>query len=101
MLSERERLRIASLIAADVEGGFVEVTDGAQTVRVPVQNITVTADSVIVEGTFGEAEANFEWTDRRILTANGELVDSDPGDHGRKVAGSVWGVQAVIKLTTN
>lgn len=100
MLSDRQRLRLAQGLLADLEGGFMEAVNGTQSARVPLQEIAATVNGVTVVATFGELDANFEWSDRRILTADGELVDSDPGDHGRKVMGAVWTVQAQIELTT-
>jgi hypothetical protein len=97
-LSRAVRERLARVLASDLEGGYVEVVNGAQSERVPISAVRVVGDEVTVIGTFGQSQGNFEWSERRLVSAAGEIVDTEVRDFGRKAIGSVWGVEAAIVI---
>lgn len=66
--------------------GLVTDDQGRQAIRLELQ------------ATFGESEANFDWAVRQVVTARGVVVDSTPEDHGRKVSGAVWTLNASLDL---
>lgn len=66
--------------------------------QVPLQRIEVTPTGIVAMAEFGERDGNFNWTERLLLTARGELVDARAGDFGRKIMGAVWTVEAVIEM---
>lgn len=48
--------------------------------------------------TFGERDANFEWAERGVVTAQGVLLDRSVEDQGRKVLGAIWTLEAALVL---
>lgn len=48
--------------------------------------------------TFTEQEANFDWAERGVVTAQGVLLDRAVGDQGRKVLGAIWTLEAQLEL---
>jgi hypothetical protein len=101
MLTPEGLARWAELLARDLQGGVVIVRDGdgsAQEAKAPIENAGAEAGAVTVLATFPEDAANFEWKVRYITTADGVIVDREALDMGRKAAGSVWRVEAVLEL---
>lgn len=98
-LSDRQRVRLAQLVAADLDGGFIEVVSDTETARVAIASVTMNGAEVTATGAFGQLEGNFAWTERRLLNANGELVDVERQDFGRKATGMVWSVEAAILIS--
>jgi hypothetical protein len=82
------------------------LADGRLVVRNGSQEASANFDSTpAVDGreitftaTFGEGVANFEWSSRDVVSAEGVVIDRDVADMGRKAAGAVWTVDAVLEL---
>lgn len=51
-----------------------------------------------LRGTFGEPDANFEWLETGVVSAQGVLIDRAVGDQGRKVFGSIWVTEAQLEI---
>lgn len=100
MLTPEGAKRILEIVAADIEGGAIVVTDGEQSASVTIEKVTIDDDgaSVLVQGTFGEDAANFEWKQRKVVTAKGIVLDLDEEDGGRKAKGSVWSLGVSLDL---
>lgn len=56
------------------------------------------AVELVMRGTFGEQDANFEWAERGVVSAQGVLIDRAVGDNGRKPLGAIWQVEARLRL---
>lgn len=48
-----------------------------------------------------ETAAVGEWTDRRVLTSDGVLLDEEADDLGRKILGAIWDVEVHIHLLSS
>ncbi len=84
-------------------GAWIVVSDGAgeSAVATIAEARTVEQDgaySVVAAATFGEEEANFEWSKRSIKLADGTVIDADETDAGRKVAGAEWAYEVTIDV---
>jgi hypothetical protein len=89
---------VAGLLASQLEGGQLEISDGnGGTARADMTVVTQQA-VVVCSATFGEQQANFEWRVRRVLDRAGQAVDEHAEDMGRKSAGAVWTLEADIEL---
>lgn len=56
------------------------------------------AVELVLRSTFGEDQANFEWAERGVVSAQGILIDRAVGDNGRKPLGAIWQVEARLRL---
>lgn len=96
--------RLAELLAEDLKGGAVIVTDGdnepgeTQTARASIADVQVDGSTVTVRATFDEQDGNFDWRARRVATSSGVIVDLEVSDMGRKAAGAVWTVEATLEV---
>jgi hypothetical protein len=83
-------------------GGFIEVGAGSDTDRQPIRNFVVAqadgATRLTVDAEFGEERANFDWSQRSVLTKQGVVIDVEADDGGRKAVGSVWEIEIDIDL---
>jgi hypothetical protein len=98
MLSPDQVQRLLAVVAEDARGGFIEAIGEQAQSRVPIDGVTLTGGGVQVTGTFGEQDGNFDWTARRVLDANGRVIDERTGDFGRKIMGAVWTVEVTVGL---
>lgn len=57
----------------------------------------IVGGQITFTATFGEADANFEWSSRELVSGLGVVIDREAQDLGRK-AGGEWTLQAVIDL---
>lgn len=85
-----------------IQGGFIEVGSGSETDRQPIQNFVVAqvdgATRLTVDAEFGEEAANFDWSQRTVLTKSGVVIDVEQEDGGRKAQGSIWSIEVDIDL---
>lgn len=80
-------------------GGAIEVANGTERALSQLDaEPVVEGKALTVVATFGETDANFEWSERRVLSAAGVVIDVDATDQGRKAPGSVWVIEAEIEL---
>jgi hypothetical protein len=105
MLSADGAKWLAGLIAAQLlEGAWIVVSNGSgESAVATITDAKVgTADDgsaiVIAGATFGEADANFEWSKRSIKLKDGTVIDDDITDAGRKVEGAVWAYEVTIDV---
>lgn len=90
----------ASDLATRLQGCQVTVEQDPDTrTTVPANSVTRDGATVTVTAEFGEGEANFEWRVRRVLHADGWVIDELTADMGRKVEGQVWDLEAQIEVT--
>lgn len=82
----------ADALATLLQGGSLSVSDGSQTAVAQLDDgFPVVRDGVVVlQATFSEQEANFEWASRAVRTVAGVELDVEPQDLGRKAPGAVW-----------
>ena len=57
----------------------------------------VEGGSIVFQATFGPGEANFEWR-REGIRVDGQTIESEDVDAGRKATGSTWTTQVTIDL---
>lgn len=100
MFTERGLAYLAKSLAADLENAQIVVTDGDNQDGASVTSVTVDGPEVTATAVFGEDKANFDWTERWLIL-NGEVIDREAGDFGRKSAGAVWTIDAVVDLRAN
>lgn len=88
-------------IAVVLLGGSLRVTGRGGTLSAPFDAgyPRVEEQTVVVKATFGERDANFEWSKVEVLTADGVALDIDESDHGRKSTGSIWTLETHVQLT--
>lgn len=84
-------------------GSWIVVSDGAgeSAVATIAEARTVEVEgaySVEATATFGEGEANFEWSKRSIKLADGTVIDADDTDAGRKALGAEWTYAVTIEV---
>jgi hypothetical protein len=79
-------------------GGKIAVSDGEQVAEAAIEAVKSRdeGNSVLVIATFGEDQANFEWTESAILLADGTRVDETTQDRGRKAQGAIWTFEAAL-----
>lgn len=87
-------------IAVVLLGGSLRVTGRGGSISAPFDAgfPRVEEQTVVVKATFGERDANFEWSKVEVLTADGVAIDVDETDHGRKSTGSIWTLETHVKL---
>lgn len=107
MLTQEGQAWLAALIAGELEGGSVLVSDGDQSAQAPIERIDaqrVTASDgvesfrVMALATFGENDANFEWLESAVVLADGTEVDRTVEDRGRKAQGAIWSIEAALDV---
>lgn len=84
-------------------GGRLVIRGGSDSASAPFDGVprVEAGDSgalLVVEATFGEDAANFEWATREVVSAGGVVVDRHDEDQGRKVQGQVWTLEAQLEL---
>lgn len=79
----------------------VAVSDGDREAVVPAQISPAAGGELQVTGLFGADEANFNWNRTEIRSGEGVVIDADDVDLGRKGAGSVWTMEAVLEIPTS
>ena len=98
MLTEDGRAAVAEALAQRLEGGSLEVVNGSQSARQAFDSSPEIADGLVrVAATFGEQDANFEWSERRVLDAAGTVIDAEKQDLGRKAEGAVMALTVEIE----
>jgi hypothetical protein len=84
------RLNGSETAQAAMDAGFPRldgvVEDGARFHRVTFR------------ATFAEDQANFDWLERGVVSAQGVLIDRSVQDQGRKAPGSIWTLEAALDL---
>lgn len=79
----------------------IRVTDGGDGVATTViTEKTIDGAELSLQGEFESEFANFEWSRYEVLDADGRVLDAKDQDMGRKAAGSIWEVGALIRLPT-
>jgi hypothetical protein len=53
--------------------------------------------TITLRATFGEQDANFEWSSRDVVSDQGVVIDHEEHDFGRKQGGE-WTLEAAIDL---
>lgn len=85
-----------------ISGWRVRVSDGSQEAFAPLDGVVLADDegwsAANLTATFGELDANFEWTQRDIVSSSGVVVDTLIEDLGRKAVGAEWQVEAILQL---
>lgn len=80
-------------------GGSIVVSDGKARSQRPLDaGPAVEGATVTLVATFGEQDANFEWSIVEVLSAKGVVVDREARDQGRKAPGAVWTAETVLEL---
>lgn len=88
-------------------GRIVVLDDQEQEAGAPIEEFSFVSideqDGVKVArleltATFGSDVANFDWKVRRVVSAEGTVVDETVEDGGRKAAGSEWTAVAELDL---
>ena len=97
MFTERGLAHLAASLAADLESAQIVVTDGDNQDGASVTKVVVDGTEVTATAVFGEDKANFDWKERWLIL-NGEVIDREAADFGRKSAGAVWSIDAVVDL---
>lgn len=103
-----DHLAGARLVVGDGEAPFARTdtrlagdqTASADLAQAPSRD-GVTEDgalAVTFTGIFSEFEANFEWRERGLVTAQGVLLDRSVSDQGRKAPGTIWATAVTIEL---
>lgn len=98
MLTSDGAAIVALLLAEQLSGGSIRVGDGEQTATAAILDIDAEGDTVTVQATFPELEANFDWRFREVVTSDDVVIDRDDSDLGRKVLGAVWAVDVPITV---
>lgn len=99
MFTERGLAHLAASLAADLENAQIVVTDGENQDGASVTKVAVDGAEVTATAVFGEDKANFDWKERWLIL-DGTVIDSETADFGRKSAGAVWSIDAVVDLRT-
>lgn len=84
---------LATLVGA--EALVIVVADGQGAEARQEGEVRVDGGAVEITATFGENDANFEWSERRI-EVDGTVIESDDADQGRKVQGMIWTVTVTL-----
>lgn len=82
------RLADASIVVANGTAEAAAALDGPPETE---------GQTVTLRATFREGDANFEWSERRVVV-DGKTIDTARADMGRKVEGSVWTAVAELEL---
>lgn len=86
----------ATWLSERLQGAQIVVANGREEASQDA-SVQVNADTgeVVLRAEFGEGEANFDWSQRRVEW-NGTVFDLEDEDLGRKVQGSVWVAEVAI-----
>lgn len=89
---------LAQLLATQLQGGQLEVSDGNGSADRAA--LTAVADAAVVacRAVFSDQQANFEWRVRRVLDPAGRVVDEQAEDMGRKAPGAIWPLEVDIEV---
>jgi hypothetical protein len=79
-------------------GSRIVVVNGTEKASAEVERTAVDGRELTLTATFGEDDANFEWTAREVVTSQGIVLDRQEGDFGRKPPGAIWVIDAVLEL---
>lgn len=97
MLQDYGKKLLWTLLKDELErGGTIEVSDGRNTAKAPIDTVELVGEALRVKARFGSSQANFDWKIRRIYDAAGGLVDERAADGGRKVSGAVWNTSIMM-----
>lgn len=102
MLTPDGTTRLWAILAGQSDDSLAAAT---LVVRNGTQSAAATLDeppavdghAITFRATFGEQDANFEWSSRDVVSAQGVVIDQAAEDLGRK-AGGVWTLEATIEL---
>ena len=90
---------LAELVATHLQGGSIEVSDGnGRSASRVIESIALEGELATVAVTFATGEGNFDWRVRRVLDADGVILDEDTGDWGRKSPDREWTMEVPITL---
>lgn len=91
---------VTNLVSTALAGAQLVVSDGEQSATAVVESVGIDEETqeVVLRATFGEGEANFEWRERYVQLADGTNVDALTEDQGRKAVGSIWVLEARIRI---
>lgn len=95
-LPNQERLQGDQTAQAGLDGGFPTIS--TELLAEP-DDLSLPVGSITFRSTFGETEANFDWREQGVVSAQGVLIDRAVGDGGRKVLGAVWQTEAILELS--
>lgn len=99
-LTDEAQARLAGLFVEELRGGQIEVSDGnGGSARAPIGRVRQDGNTAVAVALFGGSDAVFEWRERRVVDANGVVLDTALGDFGRKPLGTEWVVQVDIEMT--
>jgi hypothetical protein len=79
-----------------LDAGELEVSDGQQTARAAITSAEVVDGELRLSATFAEGDANFEWSQRAVITPDGTRFDVEPEDLGRKARGTAWDLTVAL-----
>jgi hypothetical protein len=89
---------------AEMAGSDTDLT-GAEQASTPISEIEILAPDdehesyrLLLRGTFGPDEANFDWRERGVKQQDGTLVDRTVSDGGRKAPGFTVTIEHEIDL---
>jgi hypothetical protein len=87
---------VAGWLAPQFANAVLVVSDGEQRASAPA--VVSTSEAVVLlSATFGEFDANFDWS-RRAVELDGVEVDVEESDMGRKPLGAVWSLEVPISV---
>lgn len=105
MLTPEGLTRLWAILAGQSDdslaGARLVVRNGTQEASAELDGPpTVAGATIAMRATFGDQQANFEWSSRDIVSAQGVVIDHEEQDFGRKQGGE-WTLEAAIDLTTS
>lgn len=110
MLTPEGLARIWDIVVGEqqdsLKGGTIVVSDGQQSAAVTIDEFPfVHSDqdtgqtTLTVSATFPSEQANFAWSETRVETREGVVVDRTTESAGTKASGSEWTVTVDLVLT--
>lgn len=84
----------------DQFAAFMRLSDGKQTAQVPIDEPVVEEGQLTCVATFDEDQANFEWSEESIISAEGVVVATFKDDRGRKTKGTILTLRITLTLTS-
>lgn len=100
MLTSDGATRIAEILAGQFADARIVVANGSQEASAALDQAPSSQDGRLTfQATFGEQEANFDWSETRIVAADGTVLDVDRADGGRKAPGTEWTLTAEVDLS--
>jgi hypothetical protein len=96
-MTPEARAELAQLMVPWLKG-TIRVSDGSQSATAPATAAINDAGELVVTAVFDERAANFHWTQRDVISAQGTVIDSHQEDYGEKTLGHVWTLEVPLEV---